>query len=276
MEQFKEFTINHTRVRDAWLTAMDRGQFPFHVYSDLTTLIREPDWHSRFVGDSANGIAHALRHGVQPDHNPKLNASAFGDQEILVPQIELNEEEGDLLVDQVLGGEDMFYAKWDHVPVNSGARLRILWNTLADSSAACIGAYMDWSLSVIDALTAKGMAPSVELRMLTSHVFPGAQTGAEAADITVKLSEAGRITDSVAWRAFLAPGAFRSLGFLTYAIVADDYGYDLDGGSSMGTDFGVAYDPEEGIVDIMCPARMPRTFPADSMDRMLETVLNKF
>lgn len=270
----KEFTIPHTRIRDAWLEAMQRGEFKCDVYSDLRHMARYPHEHIHFVGDSGAGIGHALRHGVKPDHDTKMNASAFGDQEILVPQIEFNEDEGDLLVDQVLAGEDMFYVKWDHVPVNAGARLRILWNTLAMSRASVIDAYMDWCLSVIDALTAKGMAPSVELRLLTSGLY--SDDGIHTTDITVPLSEAGRITDSVAWRAFLAPGAFRSLGFLTYAIVADDYGYTLQGGSSMGTDFGVAYDPEEGIVDVVCPARMPREFPVKKMDRMLEKILNQF
>lgn len=282
----QEFTVNIHDVKTAWNTAVETGAFPTNMVrkSDakrihtLEYATDQPDYvDRRFVGASARQIATALRDGVKPEHKAKVQAVAMGDQEILTPQIELVEEDGDLLIDQVLGGEDLYYARWDHVPTNSGARLRILWNTLAHSGADVMNAYFDWSLSVVDALTAKGMAPSVELRSLSKGTFKGDDWQREILSVTYPLAEAGRITDSVAWRAFLSPGAFRTLGFLGYAMVAKREGFRLEGGlgRSQGTDFGVTYDPQDGILDIVCPSSMPATFPAERMDAMLEEVLTK-
>lgn len=282
----EEFTINIHDVKDAWTTAVETGAFPtdkvrkgdVNRIHTLEYATEQPDYvDEKFIGASAREIATALREGVKPEHKTKVQSVAMGDQEILTPQIELVEEDGDLLIDQVLGGEDLYYARWDHVPTNSGARLRILWNTLAHSKADVMNAYFDWSLSVIDALTAKGMAPSVELRSLSKGTFQGDRWEDDILSITYPLAEAGKITDSVAWRAFLSPGAFRTLGFLGYAMVAKREKFKLDSGlgRSQGTDFGVTYDPQDGILDILCPATMPRTFPAARMDAMLEEVLTK-
>lgn len=282
-----EFTMNIHEVKDAWITAVETGAFPEDVVRpkdvrNIGTLSKaesDPDYvNRRFVGTSSRAIATALREGVKPEHKAKVQAVAFGDQEILTPQIELVEEDGDLLIDQVLGGEDLYYARWDHVPTNSGARLRILWNTLACSDASVMNDYFDWSLSVIDALTARGMAPSVELRSLTKGTMHGkGWTDDKILSVTYPLAEAGRITDTVAWRAFLSPGAFRTLGFLGYAIIGKREGFRLDSGLgySIGADFGVTYDPTDGILDIVCPASMPDVFPAERMDAMLDEVLTK-
>lgn len=282
-----EFTLNIHDIKDAWITAVETGAFPKDAVrakdvKNIRTLRRaetEPDYVDyKFVGASSRDIATALRDGVKPEHKAKVQAVAFGDQEILTPQIELVEEDGDLLVDQVLGGEDLYYARWDHVPTNSGARLRILWNTLAHSDASVMNEYFDWSLSVIDALTARGMAPSVELRSLTRGTMHGKGWSADKIlEVTYPLAEAGRITDTVAWRAFLSPGAFRTLGFLGYCLIGKREGYTLDDGLgySIGADFGVTYDPTDGILDIVCPASMPDVFPAERMDAMLDEVLSK-
>jgi hypothetical protein len=278
-----EFTIKIADIKDAWIAAVEDGAFPkdavrkgdINKISTLKGAVDSPDEYDRFAGTTRRDIAKALREGVKPEHESKLRGIALGQEEIHSPQIELVEEDGDLLVDQVLGGEDLYYARWDEVPVHSGARLRILWSTNGNSKAEVMSDYFDWSLSVIDALTAKGLAPSVELRSLTCNTFTGDQWRRKPMSVTYRLAEAGRITDSAAWRAFLAPGAFRTLGFLGYAILAKRTKNTLAKGLGYaeGSDFGVAYDPQDGILDIVCPSIMPDTFPVERMNEELDRVL---
>lgn len=272
----ESYTISAERLRSAYVKAVEDGENPCsrrNTVSAIRDAMSYPDQYDDFLGASPREIATALREGYNPKREAKLGTVAYGGQEILTPQIDLNEDDGDLLVDQVLQGEDFFYAKWDHVPTTVGARLRILWNTLGCSSADVLNDYYDWSLSIVDALKARGNAPSVELRILNR----GCLRDKGLVEITIPLGEAGKIVDSVAWRAFLSPGAYRSLGFLSHALIADDIGTRVayGHGRSQGHAFGVAYDPEEGIVDVVCPKAMPNRFPVEDMDRMLEEVLQK-
>jgi hypothetical protein len=275
------FTISAARIKEAYLYALETGTSPLdRKYGDepgLSEALHFPDNHSGFLGATPREIGDRLKRGHKPTHTSSITGSTFGDQEIFQSNIFINDEDGDMLIESVLGGEDLYYCKYDPMPTTAGATLRIMWNTLADSSAECLNAYYDWCLSVIESLKNRGMAPTVELKILNRGCvdIPGSKD--DLVEIIIPLTTGGMIVDSVAWRAFLAPGAYRTLGFLSHGLLAEDLNSHVNysHGSSVGHAFAVAYDQASGVVDIACPRSMPAVFPVEEMEAQLDRVLNR-
>jgi hypothetical protein len=274
------FTISPTRIKDAYLHALDTGTSPLPRRlgaPGLSEALYSPDDRSNFLGATPREIGERLQRGHKPTHTSSITGSTFGDQEIFQSNLYLNDEDGDMLIDNVLSGEDLYYCKYDPMPTTAGATLRIMWNTLGSSSASCLNGYYDWCLSVIESLKNRGMAPTVELRILNRGCVDIPNNNDPVIEIIIPLTTGGMIVDSVAWRAFLSPGAYRTLGFLSHGLVAEDVGGRVGSshGSSMGHAFAVSYDQASGVVDIACPARMPSVFPLEQMEAELDRVLNQ-
>ena len=269
-------TITPAELRDSWTNLMEGRPGPEHKQGHIEGYGTNPDEVHGFAGMSGREIMQALRDGYYPEPNGDvISATAYGSQEIMVQQIFVNEENGELLIDQALAGEDEFYVTLDHQPANVGVDMRIQFDTNAVSSVNVLGDYFEWCLHVIDALERKGVAPSVTL---TQELYGTLRGDKQDRTILIPLVQEGEVIDPVTWRAFMTKGAFRTLGFLSIGILAtrlkkrttEGLGHARPGG------FSVEYDPEDGVLAVTCPGCFPDSFPAERMTAMLDRILEEF
>jgi hypothetical protein len=180
-------------------------------------------------------------------------------------QVELDEETGDLLIDQVLSGEELYRAQWSDTPAPRSLTIRACIGMHAGVDAKIIGAYNEWLLKVIDAAQRRGVAPNVELWIGTKGGYGGHGT----LRARIPLVKAGEIVDATAWRAYLTPGAFRSLGFVALALAADKAGRALNAGMGSPTNKRWSVTLDGDVLEIECPGGASE-FPEELLDQMLE------
>jgi hypothetical protein len=138
----------------------------------------------------------------------------------------------------------------------------------AGVEAHVIGAYNEWILKVIDAAQRRGIAPRVELWIGSKNGFTG-KGARESLTVRIPLCEPGEVVDVTAWRAYLTPGAFRSLGFVALALGADKTPRYLTAGMGSPTNRQWSVTFEDDVLDIECPGGAV-SFPEADLDRMLE------
>jgi hypothetical protein len=260
-------TVTTGEIRAAW-SEIQEGKNPFTDRQKSSATVRRlPDYRgavaSPWIGASGAEIQDRLQNGYYVDAADVTIPG--GAVEIASPAMDLNEEEGNLLVSAVLAGDDFYRVRWDDLPARRGLKIRACIGMAAGASAETIGAYMTWILKVIDAAERSGVAPDVELWIGTKKGF---LSGHDRLTVTIPLVKAGELVDAVAWRAFLTPGAFRSLGFVALALGADKVKRGLNSGMGAPTNRGWAVDYSNEVLAIECPASAS-SFPADLMDRML-------
>jgi hypothetical protein len=188
--------------------------------------------HNEFIGCAGTDIQHRLEHGYAVESKDLKVTGAAG---YSMPQVELDEEYGDLLVDQVLSGEDLYRCQWQETEAPRSLTIRACIGMHANVDAKVLGAYNEWILKVMDSAQRRGIIPRLELTIGTKNGFAG-KGERESMDITIPLVEPGEVNDVTAWRAYLTPGAFRSLGFVALALGADKTPRHLTGGMGSPTE----------------------------------------
>jgi hypothetical protein len=255
-------------IRRAW-AQIQEGGMPFtDRQKGSATVYRMADYRSadlnHWIGASGPEIQHRLEHGYDVDLKP---LDIGGEAEYAMPQIELDDEVGDLLVDQVLGGEDFYRVQWQESEAPRSLTIRACIGMHAGVEAHVLGAYMEWILKVIDAAQRRGIVPTVELWVGTQRSF--SRRPNESMRVRIPLVDAGEMVDVTSWRAYLTPGAFRSLGFVAIALGADKARRTLTFGMGAPTNKQWAVRFEDNVLDIECPGGA-NSFPEEEMDRMLE------
>jgi len=265
-----EITVSTAEIRSAW-SEIQAGRNPLgerQAGSGVTGHIRAGHYSgegvSSFIGCSGAQMQGWLQDGYYPDAPERQMPG--GVVEITTPFVDLVEEDGDLILSQALGGEDLCFARWEEFEAQRGLTIRACIGMHAGVSARVLGAYMKWILTVIDAAERRGVAPDVELYITTKGSF----RGDHALVVRIPLVKAGEIVDAVAWRAFLTPGAFRSLGFLALGLAADKVGRSLVSGMGFPTNREWSVELDGDVLTIECPGGAGE-FPADLMDAKLET-----
>jgi hypothetical protein len=86
--------------------------------------------------------------------------------------------------------------------------------------------------------------------------------------VVIPLVQPGEIVDETAWRAYLAPGAFRSLGFVAILLGADKLGRTLTRGLGYPTTASGASLARVTCWSITCPGSMDH-FPESELDACL-------
>src|SRR4051812_25663950 len=113
--QHLEVTVTPTDVRQAWATIREMRN-PFSSKQKNTIVVTERlstyrgNRHDDFIGASGAQIQDRLEHGFTPDG--EITADLSGSEDYVVPAPWLDEEEGDLLIDQALSGEDQYRVQW--------------------------------------------------------------------------------------------------------------------------------------------------------------------
>jgi len=264
-----DVVITPTEVRQAWAT-IQNGETPFESRQRTAGVTRrfseyrspEPSW---FVGASGPEIQDRLENGYYVDTGEFQMPG--GAVEIDNPFIDLVEEDGDLLVEAALGGDDLMYAQWQPMEAQRGLTIRACIGMHAGTEASVLAAYMSWILKVVQAAEARGVAPDVELYFTSKGGFQ--RFANEAIRVRIPLVKGGEIIDATAWRAFLAPGAFRSLGFVALGLAADKVRRGLNAGMGHPTNKNWKIEFSDDTLTIECPGGA-HEFPEEQMDQMLE------
>lgn len=268
--QHLEVTVSPTDVRQAWAT-IRRSENPFSAKQGNTIVVTErlKDYRGGhyvdFIGASGETIQDRLENGFTPDG--EITADLSGSDDYVVPAPWLDEEEGDLLIDQALSGEDQYRVQWQDQGSPKSLTIRANIGFSADVNAGELGRYMSWILKVADAARRSGAMPTIELMVTTGGSFARSK---DRMKVVIPLVQPGEIVDETAWRAYLAPGAFRSLGFVAILLGADKLGRTLTRGLGYPTNREWSVAREGDVLEITCPGSMDH-FPESELDRMLET-----
>jgi hypothetical protein len=263
-----DLTITPAEIREAW-TTIQSGGTPFsEKQRQAGVTARLPEYRStevsRFIGCSGAQMQGWLEDGYYVDTGDFQMPS--GDAEIANPFVDLVEEDGDLIVSAALGGDDLMYAQWQDMESRRGLTIRACVGMHAGTDASVLAAYYGWILKVVQAAEARGVAPDVELYFTARNPYVRSKGTLR---VRVPLVKGGEIVDAVAWRAFLTPGAFRSLGFVALGLAADRIGRGLSAG--MGAPMNKSWRVEftDDVLDVECPGGA-ESFPDEAMDMKLE------
>jgi hypothetical protein len=265
-------TVTPREIREAWST-IQRGANPFSERQARTVLVTQHLKSYRghevctFVGASGAQIQDRLDHGYTPEG--EISAKLSGAEEYVVPAPWLDEEEGDLLVDQVLSGEELYRVQWQDQNAPRSLTIRANITFSARVNARELGRYTEWVLKVADAARRSGAVPTIELAVTISGVFAGSK---DKITVLIPLCEPGEVVDEVSWRAYLAPGAFRSLGFVAIGLAADKLGRMLVPTLGHPSNEGWAVAQNDDVLSITCPGGMV-SFPEADLDAMLEAAV---
>jgi hypothetical protein len=251
-------TVSTTELRSAWAT-IQAGRTPFgRRHPDMISM--EPQYRDTsgdgWIGVAGPEMSRMLDEGYEPEGESPLDLS--GVAEISSPYMDLAEEDGDLMIEAALGGDDLPYVRWEDFEAKRGLTIRAVWEFNAGTPAKVISGYFAWILKLIDAAERQGLAPQVEL--------VGGVKGAVDREflISIPLVKAGELVDPVAWRAFFHGGGYRTLGFVSMALAAEKTGQTLRSG--LGSAFGTRWDARfaDDVLTIECPAHS-RDFPEAEM-----------
>lgn len=254
-------------IRDAW-SAIQAGKCPFTSKQDAWAKHGLNRYRGTrvddFVGASGAQIQDRLDNGFYVDS--KEFDVPGGAVEIVAPMMDLVEEDGDLIVSAAIAGDDLYRVRWEDFEAKRGLTIRVQIGMSAGTDHTVLSAYMGWVLKLIDAAERRGVAPDVELYCGARDAFSDVT---DDMVVTIPLVKAGQIIDATAWRAYMAPGAFRSLGFVALALGADKLGHRIQShlGYPMGDDWSATL--EDDVLTIDAPKTAYR-FEEARMDAAVE------
>jgi hypothetical protein len=264
-----DIEVTPAEIRQAWATIM-AGRNPFSDRQDESLLVRQNLRQYRsadastWIGASGAEIQRRLEHGY---HVESKDLDVIGGAtEFSMPFMALDEDSGDLLIDQVLSGEDLYRVQWEETETPKSLTIRACIGMAAITSAEVLASYMTWLLKVIDAAQRQGVSPNVELWFACSGGFLRSK---DTMRVRIPLVKAGEMVDVDSWRAFLTPGAFRSLGFVALGLATDRTPRRLTPGMGAPTNRHWTVNLADGVLDIECPARGD-DFPEEFMDGALK------
>ncbi len=264
----QEVTITPSEVREAWRTIQE-GRSPFRrkhpeTLSENGLRVMRGDRVLPWIGASGAQIQERLDHGYEVEGRA---VKVAGTSDASIPAMVWDDEEGNLSVDAILAGEDLYRLNWDSETEVKSLKIRACYGMAAGAEASVIGDYMEWVLQVMDKAISEGVLVTMELFLTSINPWTGAP---DRVTMTIPLVSPGSTLDVISWRAFMAPGAFRSLGFVALGLASDRLGRTLKKGYGRPGNSGWAVDFKDGVLEVGCPVTATH-FPAEMMDALLET-----
>ena len=268
-------TVTPAEIRLAWDT-IQAGRNPLSGKQSALDRYVKNNYRSKtvdpWVGDSGTGIQHKLNNGYWPEGEemPNLSGSTVT---IDTPQVEWHEEEGELIYEAMLNNEELMFVQWDAMPQPKGMKIRACFDFNAGVRSEMIAEYFSWVLNVIERAEGLGISPDVELYIETQGSFQGHDSRHDM--IVIPVVKAGELVDTVAWRAYLTQGGFRSLGFLALGLTGDKHGLSLTSGLGRATGDGWDVKLDGDVLTIHADGNASR-FPKDEMNAKLEAAFQTF
>jgi hypothetical protein len=266
--------VTPAEIREGW-DSIQSGKFPLTRKQESLAQYSQ-GWkgstYNDWIGCSGTEMQDWLHNGYWPDNEDMPNLSG-ADVTVDMPAVEWDEEEGDMIYEAVLNNEDLMFVKWDSMPQARGMKIQACFDFNAGVSAETMREYFAWMLGVIERAESLGIAPDVELFIDTQGSFQGHDERHDR--IAIPVVKAGEVMDTVAWRAYLTKGGFRTLGFLSLGIAGDKLGLSLTGslGRATGNKWDITH--EDDVLTIHAPGNA-NGFPKAEMNKKLEDVFSTF
>lgn len=189
--------------------------------------------------------------------------------EMLVPAIEFDEDEGDLVYSLAIAGDDMPRARWENLPAPRGVSIIARLSLNGGVSSDQLNAFAKWLLAVVDGIERMGESPELSIS------FDTIATDGTLLDVIIPVRRPGEVVDVDSWRALFAPGGYRSLIFLSSNVGAHKLGKTVQSGypwwpSTPQQDWTV--DMKDGVMRIYTPTSMSR-FDEDAMTKQVMEAL---
>lgn len=264
-----DIEVTPAEIRAAW-TEIQAGRNPLkRPHTGLTDMYgswrstREDPW----IGCSGKQMNDWLTFGYWPEGEslPVSPAAA----ETRMPYPVMDEEEGDLIISDAIGGEDMFYCRWENMVARRGLDIHLCVDFNAGTRATVISEYVDWLLNLVDSILRTGVSPSVTLYQFARGTFQDAPQRYEK--IRCPVMRSGESFDPMAWRAFLTRGGFRTLSFLALGIAGDKLGKTVRQSLGMAAGGGWNIIREGDVLDVRCDSNA-NAFPREHMNELLQKV----
>jgi hypothetical protein len=267
--KFREHTVTVEQLREAW-GKIQAGQNPLSAKQRALAPCVNGSWRGSTV-DSWIGCSGEQMNGwlcegyyVEGDELPQLASS---DTEIFRRKRRYTDEGGEMIWERVMDREEKWQVTRDRAPQRRGMKIRACFDFNCETNARIMRDYFAWILQIIDQAERQGISPDVELFIETRGSFQGEDGKYDR--ICIPVVKAGELVDTVAWRAFLTRGGFRTLGFLALGLIGDRTRKSLTGGlgSACGTKWDVTMD-EDRTLTIHAPGDADR-FPLSEMNTKL-------
>jgi hypothetical protein len=266
----QEITITTEAIRDAWATIQRSGgkgwdKHPaIRNHADYEYRSATPD---SWIGASGPEINDRLQNGWNPEQD---GVAVEGGEEIFLPDFDLNEDEGILQYEMLEADDDLCFVQYEDFAQRKGLTIQAHFEFASLMKADTISAYCDFLLAVIDSTERKGISPDVELVIDIGGLFKGGNSR-DITRVIIPVCEAGKVVDVTAWRAFLAPGGFRSLGFVALGLAGKKIGKGTVGtlGYPVGRSWSAEFDADTDTLALNVDATAS-SFPADKMAAAVE------
>jgi hypothetical protein len=219
-----------------------------------------------FYNTSAPDMADHLDNGFDPPGS--LSVTIGGGENCIYPELVWSDEDGELMIDAVLSGEDDYRVQWEDVPSPRSIRVVAQVNMLASTPPEVLKEYCEFILEAVDGAAEQGGSPGLEI----VHYVREAVGGENECRFYIPLVNPGEEVDPTAWRAFFSTGGFRVLGFLARGIAAKRDGKRVCYGMGYSTGPGWAVTMENDTLTITAPPSAQR-FPREDMERKLQDAL---
>lgn len=272
-KQVREHTVSPEQIRTAW-SAIQAGRNPLSSKQRALAEYTNYSWRGstvdQFVGCSGEQMNGWLSEGyyVEQGEMPNLSQS---DTVVNHRKRRWSDENGEMVYERVLDNEEKWMVTRERQPQKRGLKIRACFDFNCGVKAEMMQTYFAWILRIIDRAERQGITPDVELFIETQGSFEGEHDKHDL--IAIPVVKAGELVDTVAWRAFLTRGGFRTLGFLSLGIVGDAIGKPLT--SSLGAATGSKWDvtmSEDRTLTIHAPGNA-NSFPEDEMTKKLEAAM---
>ena len=268
-----EHTVTVEQLRTAWST-IQKGRNPLSSKQSALGPYVANMWRGshvdEFVGCSGEQMNGWLSEGYYVEDSLDLNLSQT-DAVVGRRKRRWSDEDGEMVWDRVMDNEEKWMVTREKMPQKRGLKIRACFDFNAGVKATMMAEYFAWILKIIDRAERQGVTPDVELYIETRGSFQGHDTRHDL--IAIPVVKSGELVDTVAWRAFLTKGGFRTLGFLALGLVGDKEGLSLTGGlgSATGAGWGVTMD-EDRTLTITAPGNASKFDEAD-MSAKLEAAM---
>jgi hypothetical protein len=273
----EKYTCNFSFLRETWIKLVTVGFEKAAEYAGIVNSANKRELgylaaasRSSFNGATPDEVKGYCLQGYKVPGLETIDPSSLPVRK--KPKLRRNDEDGDLDFGAVLDGDDRPFAEWTKREQIPGIDVRMSMGFIASTPANVISEYNRFVLRALLAIETSGIDYSLAIFNRGQRRFHG-YNGVSEFEVVVK--KQGEKTDYLSWSAMLAPGSYRTLGFVGIILSSEHNHRTVDDGfgASFSRQWGVNFDKENKTLTFLQPADA-RRFPAEQMERELIAALS--